>query len=339
MEKYHGDLKRVNYGIRFTDHNASGRKDEVRVNVLSGYSTNISLSYNNPYSNAALTHGNSVDAGYNQLREVPYKTSFNNNYVYFKSKDFVYDSWHIQASYSVRKAIKKTERYNIGFTHIKLADSIITRDFNPKYFNSTSSEKNLIDLSYNYRYRDVNNILYPLQGYIVNVNLSKRGFGFTGGANMFSIEAVYNKFIALHKKWYFDYQLMGKIKLPFKQPYINQSALGLGQTYIRGLELYVIDAAAYSIGKFTLRKQILNFKIPTGIRSEIYNKLPFKFYAKTFADVGYAYNKDEPATRLNNKLLYSAGFGVDIVTLYDIQLRLEYSFNQLGQNNLFLHSR
>jgi hypothetical protein len=37
-------------------------------------------------------------------------------------------------------------------------------------------------------------------------------------------------------------------------------------------------------------------------------------------------------------LLYSLGGGFDIVTLYDLHLRLEYSFNQLGENGLFLHN-
>ena len=42
---------------------------------------------------------------------------------------------------------------------------------------------------------------------------------------------------------------------------------------------------------------------------------------------------------LNNRLLYSGGFGIDILTLYDINLRIEYSFNQLGEKGLFLHNQ
>jgi hypothetical protein len=35
--------------------------------------------------------------------------------------------------------------------------------------------------------------------------------------------------------------------------------------------------------------------------------------------------------------LHAAGIGIDLLTLYDITFRFEYSFNQLGQNGLFLH--
>ena len=54
--------------------------------------------------------------------------------------------------------------------------------------------------------------------------------------------------------------------------------------------------------------------------------------------MGYSYNKEEFVSRLNNKFLGSAGVGIDIVTLYDVQVRIEYSINHLGQKGLFLHN-
>jgi len=40
---------------------------------------------------------------------------------------------------------------------------------------------------------------------------------------------------------------------------------------------------------------------------------------------------------LANQLLYSAGVGLDIVTLYDIKIRLEFAYNHLSRNGLYLH--
>jgi hypothetical protein len=54
--------------------------------------------------------------------------------------------------------------------------------------------------------------------------------------------------------------------------------------------------------------------------------------------MGYSYDKEDFVSRLNNKFLGSAGVGVDIVTFYDLQIRIEYSLNQLGQKRLFLHN-
>ena len=96
---------------------------------------------------------------------------------------------------------------------------------------------------------------------------------------------------------------------------------------------------AAMLGKYTIRKKLLAFKInlPFNIRQFPY--IPFSFYGKTFADGGFSYIKPEFESRLNNRVLYTYGFGLDILSLYDINLNIEYGFNQLGENGLFLHVR
>ena len=81
------------------------------------------------------------------------------------------------------------------------------------------------------------------------------------------------------------------------------------------------------------------FKIPVPFKLKSLPYIPFTFFVKTFADLGFVYNKKEFATNLNNRLLYTDGFGIDILTFYDINLRFEYSFNQLNQKGLFLHTQ
>ncbi|MBA2561967.1 MAG: hypothetical protein H0V14_03485 [Chitinophagaceae bacterium] len=334
LVKYKGSLQRVNYGMKFVHYNLSGRKDQLRLYIINGYTRNISASYNAPYSNAKLTEGFYVGAGYAQTKEIVYKTNYDNSYAHYKNGKFVRDYWYINGGYTIRKAIKKTEIISGGYSHLQVSDSIISSSLNPGYFNSNSTSQGIVDLAYTIQYTNVNNILYPLEGRSGYFSLQKRGLGLTGGINMFSLEGEYNKFIALGKQWYTSIQLTGKIKLPFKQPYINQRALGDKNSYLRGLEYYSIDGVAYSMAKFNLKRQVLNFSIPTFFKSKTYNKIPFKIFAKAFTDFGYVYSEERPITRLNNKLLYSAGVGLDILTLYDIHIRLEYSINQLGQNRL-----
>lgn len=338
LVKYNGTLKRVNYGVKFVHQNLTGRNDQLRLNFLNGYTRNISASYNVPYSNSKLTEGLAFGAGFSQVKELAYKTDHNNEFVYYKSDKFVRNIWNAYASYTIRKAIKKREILTVGYTFVHVSDSIISPNFNPKYFNDGSANQNLIDFSYNLLYADVNNILYPLSGFSGYLSIQKRGLGLTGGTNMFSVEGVYNKYYDLGKKWYTDVQIAGKIKLPFDQPYINQRALGDRSNYVRGLEYFIIDGVAYGLVRSNLKKEILNFKIPTFLKSKTYNKIPFKIYAKVFTDLGYVYSKEKPSPRLNNTLLCSAGVGLDVLTLYDVQLRIEFSFNQLGQQQLFFHS-
>ena len=129
------------------------------------------------------------------------------------------------------------------------------------------------------------------------------------------------------------------LKLPFEQPYINQKAIGYANANLRGLEYYVIDGVAFGIFKSTLKKKLFSFSIPMPFTSSLIPSLPFSIFAKTYVDAGYCYNKKKYDTNLNNRLLYTGGFGIDILTLYDISLKIEYSFNQLGQHGLFFETR
>lgn len=337
ISKYNASLKRVNYGIRFVHNNLTGRKDGLNIKLINGYTRNIGFSYKAPYSNPSLTNGFSIGAGYSQTHEIAYKTSYNNNLVYFNNGEFARSAWNISGAYSIRKKINKSETIGINYNNIEVVDSIQTAPYNPHYFNS-SSHVSFADIYYAFQYNDVNNIQYPLRGYTIGFNVIKRGFGFNGGIDMLSIHGEYDKYWKLGHKWYTSLQMQGKIKLPFDQPYFNQQAMGFGNAYLRGLEYAVIDGVAYSILKVNLKREILNFVIPTPLKSKTFHRIPVKVYAKAYTDYGYSYSRDGFTTQLSNKFLYSGGVGLDVLTVYDIQFRFEYSFNQLGQNRLFLHN-
>ena len=73
-----------------------------------------------------------------------------------------------------------------------------------------------------------------------------------------------------------------------------------------------------------------------------FRRIPFAVYLKTYFDMGYARNYDfyeveGQNTRLSNKFLYGTGVGLDIVTFYDLVLRLEYSINAERETGFFFN--
>ena len=338
LVKYKGSLKRVNYGIRFYHFNISGRKDQLSLALINGFTRNISFEYKAPYTNPLLSDGVIFGAGFYQIREIPFKTDSINNLVYYKTDDFVKNEWYITGSYSSRKAIKKKETFSITFRHIKVKDSVLSQHYNPNYFNSYSSYQNFIELAYKIQFTEVDNILYPLKGYATSLLLQKRGLQAEGGINQFIIRTSCNKYFAFSHQWYSSIRITAQVDLPFSQSYINQRALGYKEDYLRGDEYFVIDGVAFGLAKFDLKKKLFHFNLPTFLNSKTYNKLPFTIYAKTFFDAGYVYSRSQFNTALNKRFLYSGGFGIDILTLYDFKLSFEYSLNQLGQKDLFLHN-
>lgn len=338
VKKYNADFNRVSYGVKFYHLNVSGRKDQFSFMLINGFTRNISFDYKAPYSNPALSEGVTFGAGFAQTRSIPFETDSKNNIIYFKNDDFVKNEWNINASYISRRGLTKKETFSIAFHHIKVDDSIVTQFYNPDFFNSSSSERNYPELEYKLQFTNVDNILYPLKGYASTFIANKRGLQVNNGINRLTLAARYNIYFKYQHNWYSSVRLSGEVKLPLKQPYYNRRSLGYLDYYLRGEEYYVIDGVASALAKFDLKKKLVSFSVPTFLRSNTYNKIPFTIYAKTFADIGYAYIQPEFDTRLNNRFLYSGGFGLDIVTLYDFKLSIECSFNQLGQKGLFLHN-
>ncbi|MEO6639184.1 MAG: POTRA domain-containing protein [Ginsengibacter sp.] len=338
VKNYDADLNRVSYGLKFYHLNVSGRKDQFNFTLINGFTRNISFDYKAPYSNPALSEGVTFGAGLTQTRSIPYKTDTKNNIIYFKNNDFVKNEWNVNAAYISRKGLKKKETFSAAFHHIKVDDSLVTQFYNPGFFNNVSATKNFPAFEYKLQFTDVDNIIYPLSGYAATFIANKRGLQVTGGINRLSLAARYSGYYKYAHEWYSSIRLSGEVKLPLKQSYFNRRSLGYGNDYLRGDEYYVIDGVASLLAKFDVKKKLIKFNVPTFLKSESYNKIPFTVYGKVFSDLGYAYIQPEFDTRLNNRFLYTSGFGIDIVTLYDFKVSVECSFNQLGQKGLFLHN-
>ena len=338
INTYNADLERVVYGAKFAHYNLSGRRDQLRLTVLNGYTRNFSFNYNAPYSNRNLTEGFSISTGFTQNREITYKTSEDNLPLRVTGNNFIRNNLTAAAAYIMRKGFYEKRVFSIGYTQSKVADSI-TQQYNPLYFNNGKNKIGFLDLSYSYQYINTNNINYPLTGKVFSINLSKRGLGFSGGVNMLTADADYNGYYAYGKNWYSMLQAHVKVKAPFSQAFINQSAIGYGEIYLQGLEKYVIDGVLMGLAKYTLKRKLVSFKIPIPFKNKLVPSIPVTLFAKTFVNGGFSYIQKQFDTRLGNRLLYTSGFGIDILTLYDINLRVEYSFNQLGEKGLFLHAK
>ena len=336
IKVYKASLDRVNYGAKFVHYNLSGRKDELRLIFINGYSRNVTVSYVAPYSNSDLSKGFALGASYSKNKEAYYKTSYNNKLLSYNRGAFVSSTFAAGASYLSRKGFYDRSALTLTYTNTDLADSITSEAYNPNYFNTEKSKISFLDLSYSYSYLHTNNNNYPLKGIYYQYKISKRGLGWRGGINKLELQAGAAKYIPHKNKWYSSISLAGLIKLPFKQPYYNQNAIGYNNFNLRGLEYYVIDGVAAAVAKYTIKKKLAEFDIPMPFRIKSIPKIPLKIYAKSYTDMGYSYNDPNLKTRLNNVFLYSGGVGLDILSIYDSNFALDYSFNQLGEKGLFL---
>jgi len=187
-------------------------------------------------------------------------------------------------------------------------------------------------------YIDVDYNPYPLKGYIAELYLAKRGLN--NVINMWLLSAKASGSWEIAKKTYFGARVAGAVKFPFSQPYFNQRLLGYSDFFMQGYEYYVIDGVAGGYVKAILSREILNLGFHVKRKKDVIPyRIPFRAYAKTFVNSGYAYHPDPETNKLNNRMLYSWGIGIDIITHYDFTMKFEWTFNLLGENGLYLHRK
>lgn len=335
VEENHS-LSRVNYGLNIYHNNLTGKNDQLIFTFQNGYTRKYALTYNLPYFDRELHQGLGFTIGYNQNREVNYITD-TNKLSFFKRDYFIKKAFYAGVSYTYKKAIRLKHQVSLTYNFETVADTVLK--LNPVFFPDNSPSQRYIDLFYRFTYIGADSWAYPLHGFNISASAERKGFGIFSKVNQTSFSFTGSEYWQLFDKTYAAAGLRGQVSLPFSQPYFLIHGMGYEEDYLRGLEYYVMNSDAFGILKTDLKHEILAFKIRTYLLPRQFATIPIHIYAKIFGDMGYAYSSYPGNSRLNNKMLYSGGFGIDIVSFYDIRLRIEYSFNQLGQNGLFLHTK
>ncbi len=334
LNDYALDPNRVNYGLKFLGKNITGRNDRLNIWLINGYTQRATLKYYNPFSDNSLRHGWGFDLTYSRSREMNLNTIDNKQVFYKDAEKFIRKQVYVGGVYSFRKGSIARHYLKLGYQIESIADTIAA--LNKNYLGSAQTRVAYPELRYTFQYFDVNYIPYPTKGTTVEFEFLRRGINNKVDLTQVSVQA--GKYFKLPHKFYLSSTAEASIRVPFDQPYFNQFMLGYNDSYLRGLEYFVVDGVAGGFMRNTVGKEFMTYRLKTGVRSKTYANIPFRFYLKAYGDVGYVYSKNNHHVNLlNNKMMYTGGIGLDIISIYDIVLRIEYSFNQLNQNGIFVH--
>ncbi|MEI9944163.1 MAG: POTRA domain-containing protein [Chitinophagaceae bacterium] len=329
-------FKRVNYGAKLLYNNVTGRNDKLRIFLINGYTKQFSFSYDRLYFDKGMKWGINTGLAIGKNREMNYN-SIDDKQVFFRdNENYVRNFFSTYTELTYRRAIRTRHRFGLAYTRETIADTIVK--LNPSYFQTGRKRVEFPELYYIMNYYDLDYIPYPTKGYAAEIGASKRGL--SKAVNMWQVYFKGSGYWPTGKRSFFSLSTVGVLKLPFSQPYFNQRLLGYQDVFMQGYEYYVVDGTAGAYVKASFSRRLLNFdfRIP-GIKKLAPMRIPIKIYGKVYGNTGYIYNPNPGNNSLSNKMLFSSGIGLDIISIYDFTLKLEWSFNQLGQNGLFLHRR
>ena len=329
-------LSRVNYGLKLLHNNIGGRGDKLRMWLMQGYTKQLSFNYSRQYIDKKMKWGFSSSLAVGGTKEINYNT-INDKQAFLKDENIhLRKFFNASVGLTYRNAINTRHSFGIAYSSEEIEDTIYK--LNPNYFKGNRKRIQYPEVFYNMSYYNLDYIPYPTKGYAAEISVGKKGF--TDVINLWYLTLKGYGSWHTGKKSFFNVIAYGSVKAPFKQPYFNQRFLGYGDAFLQGYEYYVVDGVAGGFVKTTYTKEFLRFSVKSsGKNRQIPERIPFRFFAKVFANAGYVHNPQPGDNRLSNRMLYSSGIGIDIFTSYDFTLKLEWTFNQMGENGLFLHRK
>ncbi len=327
------DLRRISVGVTLTDKNFRGNLETFAVTAQDGYTQKLGIAYTRPYVNNGQTRGLGFSLNYAQSRKANYTNSADKLvYTGIYGGPVMLRQLKGGISYIYRPAYASKHTFQLNYKDYGVADTVVK--LNPGYFANNSTRARFFEFYYRFEYNGVDNWNYSLKGFKLVTQAVVRegvqGLNFQSYAN---VEAgIFNN---IFPKWYTSVIFRGRLMYPMDQPYYFRGGLGSQTDYVRGYEYYVIDGYNYGVLRLDLKREIFNntYSIPV----KYFTAIPIRIYPKVFADAGYIRNPQPGNSTLANGLQCSVGVGVDIVTLYDIKFRIEFAYNHLGQNGLYLH--
>ena len=328
-------LQRVNYGGKLLYNNATGRNDKLKFWLINGYTRQLSFSYDRLYIDKKMKWGMNLAFAMGKNREINFNTT-ENKQAFLKDDDYIRNFKVGLAELTYRKAIKTRHRFGISYTVEQIADTVVK--LNPAFFGNERDRVRFPGIYYSMTYYNLDYIPYPTKGYGAEVTFNKKGFN--KSFNLWQLTAKGSAFWPVANKTFFGLEGYGAIKLPFSQPYFNRRLLGYNDLFLQGYEYYVIDGVAGGYLKASLTRKLVEFNIKVpGTKKLAPQRIPINIFGRIYGNSGYVHNPGALGNNLSNRMLYSSGVGVDISTIYDFTFRIDWSFNQIGQNGIFLHKK
>lgn len=326
-------LDRTNIGLEFTRINFRGRSEKIGANFQGGYNKHFELFYQIPFIDKKLKQGLGANILYSTGREINYITDSNKIYFY-RSEHYPFQRFQAKLAYTYRNAYAAIHEINLSYNFFNISKPLY--DLSPTFLGRVR-RINYFEFNYIFKYNNTDIRLYPINGIDLKTIVTKKGLGVDKDVNQF---AIYNEtayYRSLFRNISSSFIFRGRLSFPQHQPYYFNRAMGFKNEYVRGYEYYVIDGSHYAILRSNIRYKIFD-RVITQNLLKIIKHIPLKIYSKIFDDFGYVHNEDPQNSFLNNKLLNGYGAGIDLLISYYVKLRIEYSFNRLNQNGLFLHS-
>jgi hypothetical protein len=325
-------LDRVNYGMNFRQANATGNNDKLTIGYITGYTHQTTIRYQLPFIDKQLKYGMGLGFAQFNQRELNYAT-LGNKQVFLRTEDVIRKGYRVNTNLTYRPNLFERHALQVGIGNESISDSAfaIAPNFLPNHKKSFS----YLDLNWSYSKIRFDYNAYPTKGASTEIALSQR-FSKESNLSAIQIRQIVAKPIAPNRFILAESLTIGRTMQ--QSNYSDRKLMGYGLMQMNGLDYYVVDGNAATLFKAAIHQRIGSYTVENPLTKKFLPSVKFTFWMKAFTNLGYVYSEEKnKANPLANSLLRTAGIGVDLISIYDFVLNMEYSINQMGDKGLYLH--
>ncbi len=207
-------LSRFDYGIKYSQYNFTGRNDNLRIWLITGYSREIEMAYDRPNTGKNLIHGFGGGFLFSGQQEINVITT--NNQQVFVSRDSIQNAGkylQTQATFSLRyyyrPAIRTKHFFRISFNKMNIDSTVLV--LNPNYFLNNKLSLTYPEFFYSVNYNNIDYVPYPTQGFLFEASILQRGI--SNDMHMTQLIAKSTEAFSFAPKMYFVTQNFGVLRI------------------------------------------------------------------------------------------------------------------------------
>lgn len=330
-------LRKLNYGLSFTQYNFRGRDEILRFKVRLGYKEQFAAEYSSPAFDKNRDFGLNIKAAWFRQHKAPVQTIKNDLLFFEDENNFVktYSDYEIGLTY--RPEIYLKSYLTVGYNTMNVSDELLLQNQNYSFSENTNTDFFKVRYTFIFDKRDY--IYFPTNGYSFRISGENKFFpNQLSQKYLFELITDARVFTKISNRVFLANGLVAKKSLNKPQPYFMKEGFGF-EYNLRGYEYYVIDGNNFSLNSNSLYYNILPMKIRefSFIPFDKFRKIHYSLYANLFFDTGMVFDKYAVDDSMLNEFLYSFGAGMNLVTYYDRVFRIDFSVNKKLEPGIYIH--
>ena len=331
------DISDVSMGLFFSHNNLFGISHQTSLVGYVGKSYAAAWGYKIPWIGKGKKTGLTFGLGYENLYTVEYGSYENERQMLYESNS--QQKANVLVNFSFRPSLYNYGTLKLTGNWVWISDSLYSLDSN--YLAKGKQSNASVSLYVDYAYDSRNSKSYPLMGNYLKGFVNKVGLGiFSKDVDYFFYGIDFHFYQQIGKKWYVAEMFKLENSAGENYPYYYELNMTYKKDFIRGYDLFTLKGDQMYYFRSNIKYELVAPNVKKakkeGQEDNKFKNLQYAFYLNTFGDCGYVVNKFTENNPLNNKMLFSWGFGIDFVTYYDMVLRFEYAFTSNHTNGFYI---